>query len=205
MNKKYAIQEVFDMIGEDYLQRDTDHDKNKSDIEVDGYQVHPISLRYMTFYQKGTKCVCCGKEGAYFQLDPDRYGTNADFRRHFNLYAEDGTLMTKDHIIPKSKGGLNKVSNMQTMCAPCNKAKSAVCPGHEREYIVGTAANGKEVCFTTFEKAAYHIAMNNCNCQAKKVSKAEAVKSAISCAIHLKSALENNTVYANRIWKIEMR
>lgn len=131
-NKKYSVEEVFQMIGEEYLNRDTDAKKySTDDIEVDGYKVHPISLRYMTFHQKGTKCVYCGKEGAYFQLDADRNGANAEFRRHFNLYADDGTLMTKDHIIPKSKGGSNMVSNMQTMCEPCNKAKGNRMEGHE--------------------------------------------------------------------------
>lgn len=32
-------------------------------------------------------------------------------------------LMTKDHIIPKSKGGADDISNYQTMCERCNEAK----------------------------------------------------------------------------------
>lgn len=31
--------------------------------------------------------------------------------------------MTKDHITPKSKGGLDKIENMQTMCIVCNQEK----------------------------------------------------------------------------------
>ncbi len=199
--KRYSIAEVFQIIGEEYLNRTNDCAQSKSNIEVDGFQVHPISLRYMTFYQKGTKCVCCGKEGTHFRLTGDS-NTN---RRHFNLYAEDGTLITKDHIIPKSKGGLDRVLNMQTMCYPCNKAKGSTCPGYEKEYIVGVLPNGKELCFSTIEKAAYHIAMNSCNLQAKKVSKIEAVKGAISCILRLQSAIENQTSYANCTWKREMR
>lgn len=205
MDKKYSVQEVFEMIGEEYLNRDGDKNKSQIDIEVDGFKVHPVSLRYMTFYQKGTKCVCCGKEGTYFQLDPDRNGNNAESRRHFNLYADDGTLMTKDHIIPKSKGGVDKVLNMQTMCYPCNKAKGATYPGLEREYIIGTKPNGNELCFTTIEKAAYHIAMNDCKLQAKKTSKIDAVKGAITCVLRLQAALENQTPYAHYIWTKEMR
>lgn len=204
-SKKYSIEEVFGIIGEEHLSKQNDAEKHHYDIEVDGFKVHPISLRYMTFYQKGIKCVCCGKEGAYFQLDPDRNGDNAETRRHFNLYAEDGTLMTKDHIIPKSKGGLDCVFNMQTMCYPCNKAKGATCPGHEKEYIVGTHTNGKEVCFSTIEKAAYHIAINSNHMNAKKVSKEEAIKGAIKCVLCIQGAIENNTKYANYTWKKEMR
>lgn len=46
---------------------------------------------------------------------------------HFNLYAlkENGheVLMTKDHIIPKCKGGGLSLSNLQTMCHKCNQKK----------------------------------------------------------------------------------
>lgn len=60
-DKRYEIDEVFRMIGEEYLSLDTDKGKKNSDIVVDGFRVHPISLRYMTFYQKGTACAYCGK------------------------------------------------------------------------------------------------------------------------------------------------
>ena len=205
MDKKYSVQEVFKMIGDEYLNRSSDENKCHSDIEVDGFKVHPVSLRYMTFYQKGTKCVCCGKEGAYFQLDADRNGVQAESRRHFNLYAEDGTLMTKDHIIPKSKGGRDNVSNLQTMCYPCNKAKGATYPGLEKEYIIGTKLNGKKICFTTIEKAAHHIAIQDCKLEAKKISKTDAIKGAITCVLRLQSAIKNQTPYANYMWRKEMK
>lgn len=127
--KKYGIHEVFDMIGEEYLARDDDFGQRKSDMVVDGFHVRPISLRYMTFYQKGVKCVSCGKKGTHFKL----CGDEATSRRHFNLYTDDGTLMTKDHIIPKSKGGPNKVFNMQTMCTDCNWAKGNSDPEIQTE------------------------------------------------------------------------
>lgn len=205
-SKKYSVEEVFQMIGEDNLNTECYNKSNKSvenQIEVDGYTVYTRSLRYMTFYQKGLKCCVCGKEGTHFTLDCSD-GDNS-MRRHFNLRADDGTLMTKDHIIPKSKGGRDHISNMQTMCCDCNTAKGATYPGLEREYIVGTHTNGKELCFATIEKAAYHIAMNLNKLNAKKISKEEAVKGAIKCVVCIQGAIENQTRYANYIWKKEMR
>jgi 5-methylcytosine-specific restriction endonuclease McrA len=131
-SKKYSIEEVFRMIGEENLKTTCYNKSNKSEenqIEIDGYTVYTRSLRYMTFYQKGCKCCVCGKEGTHFTLDDS--GSDNPLRRHFNLRADDGTLMTKDHIIPKSRGGRDHISNMQTMCCVCNKAKGNYMDGDE--------------------------------------------------------------------------
>lgn len=196
--KRYEIEDVFNLIGEECLNRNNDSGQSGSDIVVDGFNVHPISLRYMTFYQKGTKCVCCGKEGTHFKLSGDE-GTN---RRHFNLYAEDGTLMTKDHILPKSKGGLNRVSNMQTMCTDCNSAKGSYCPGYEKEYIVGRNAEGKEIAFSSIEKAVYHLVNNHMK---KKNTKEDWARKAINITLQLLNVIETGECYHNRVWTKEMR
>lgn len=97
------------------------------------------SARYRLF-AKSAVCAYCGIEGRWFAKE-----RSAVFRKktgqwesttnkwHFNLYAlnEGGklVLMTKDHIIPKSKGGPDIDSNLQTLCAPCNRFKSDKLPG----------------------------------------------------------------------------
>jgi hypothetical protein len=197
--KRYSVNEVFELIGEEHL--NIQHNVHKTNIVVDGFDVHPQSLRYATFYQKGTKCACCGKEGVYFQL----CGEENSNRRHFNLYAEDGTLMTKDHIVPKSKNGVDFVENLQTMCVDCNKEKDSKCEGLEIEYIVGTDDKGKEIVFTTIEKASYYLAMERCGAKYTSKGKKEAMKISIKCVMKLLSAIEDGTPYCGYMWKKERR
>lgn len=97
-----------------------------------GYKVKTTSLRYQTFNQS-IECVDCGLKGQFLALERDLYdkGGNEGDREgegfHLNLYALNNkgeeVLMTKDHIKPKSKGGANHISNMQTMCTNCNGKK----------------------------------------------------------------------------------
>lgn len=121
---RYSVTDVFNMLGQEALSiKEEGYRRNRKSIEVEGFQVYTQSLRYATFYQKGCTCAACGKVGSYFLLES---GDNANKRRHFNLYADDGTLMTKDHIVPTSRGGkYNSVENLQTMCVTCNRAKGA--------------------------------------------------------------------------------
>lgn len=92
--------------------------------DYEGHRVKMDSQRYLLFASKGVTCVECGLVGSFFGLEKNR-GQEGD-RYHFNLYGiRDGIeiLMTKDHVIPKSKGGLNTLDNYQIMCFDCNIAK----------------------------------------------------------------------------------
>lgn len=103
-----------------------DEDAKPTEVVIKGvmHQIKVKSLRLQCF-KRSMSCVKCGLKGTIISADTftsksDRDGT------HFNLYAvsEGKTrLMTKDHIIPKSRGGKNHLSNLQTMCDQCNNKK----------------------------------------------------------------------------------
>lgn len=95
----------------------------KKDFVIDGkvYQVRMNSDRYHVF-KNNPSCVSCGIEGKHMVLDMNP----GDSSPHFNLYAEEHgrlVLMTKDHILAKSKGGLDALENYATMCSVCNNLK----------------------------------------------------------------------------------
>lgn len=97
--------------------------KQNSKVELDGDIIKGNSQRYQTFFTKGMKCACCGIEGKYFAKEKHE----KDISYHLNLYGIDNNgqevLITKDHIIPKSKGGKDILENYQTMCVICNQLK----------------------------------------------------------------------------------
>src|SRR5258708_15786486 len=57
------------------------------------------SLRYQVLKRDGGKCLLCG------------------------ALAKDKPMQV-DHIIPRSKGGLNSLENLQTLCFECNVGKN---------------------------------------------------------------------------------
>lgn len=120
--KKISLQEGFDLL---LLT------KEKRTL-IDGHQVTTNlhhSLRLRTFLEKGTKCVTtgCPLEGNFFAIERGLGQSNLDIY-HLNLWAVDGVgqeiLMTCDHILAQSLGGINALCNTQTMCAPHNFEKS---------------------------------------------------------------------------------
>lgn len=168
---------------------------HQESVVIEGFDVYPRSLRYKTFIEKGYTCVCCGRKGAYYALEcNEKLNPN---RAHFNLYSEDDVLMTKDHILPKSKGGKDCIDNMQTMCVICNKQKGNRIPDdYDGEIIENVAkpVNNRSYIwcgdkkFKSINSAAnYYYRIN---------------KSSISnIKKRIRDSIANGTLYCGKKWR----
>lgn len=111
--EKYPVDMVIDLI----------NSKDRR-IKLDGDEVRVKGIRMKSFAVNGTTCVTCGLVGSFFVKEK----LPSDNSFHLNLYAIDKNgkevLMTRDHILPKSKGGPETLENMQTMCTRCNCKKA---------------------------------------------------------------------------------
>lgn len=97
-------------------------DKFKHIVIFGKDKVNMYSKRLLCFKQKGCICVKCGLIGLFFRKEKQFMSK----KWHLNLYGilnHKEVLMTRDHIIPISKGGKNSLDNSQTLCSDCNKNK----------------------------------------------------------------------------------
>ena len=211
MSIKYSVDEVFNLLGEDTLKETGKLIKSDS-IEFNGYQIYKDSWRYRTFYQKGLRCACCGRIGTYFKLKTDSKNIE---RAHFNLFSEDGTLMTKDHIIPRSKGGPDCIENFQTMCEECNSKKRDIMPEiiPDVELVRRKKAEIKAVSvdkpwdvhlFYTIENAVKWVVKEHLKLYSKSkksMSREEVVQTVIRATIRLNIALNGTEPYCGYNWE----
>ena len=114
----YTIEEVLSKV-------DFSDPKEKVRVDFNNNLIKMSSHRLQLFKTKGVTCAHCGIEGKYFAMEKPP----VDKSYHFNLYAvnEKGeeVLMTKDHIIPRKRGGLDCLDNFQTLCIKCNVNKGS--------------------------------------------------------------------------------
>ena len=92
-------------------------------VIFDNYKIFTGYDNYNVLVNYNFTCAKCGKEAAYCNLE-----YNTKFQYHFNAYADDGEMLTKDHIYPYSKGGLNCLKNYQLLCYSCNQKKKDTSP-----------------------------------------------------------------------------
>ena len=126
--EQYSIEKIFDL-REQWL---ANQKKDDIYIKIDEDDIDMSSDRYELFYKKGIACVNCNIVGSFFAKE-----NNPKMGWHLNLYGinkeGDEVLMTKDHIIPKSKGGADELVNYQPMCVKCNSLKGDKMPS---EFII---------------------------------------------------------------------
>lgn len=125
--ESYPVERIFDAMDS------ITPDNRKRIVDFDGDGIKMDSQRYFLFKRDGCVCVTCGLEGTFFRKERDanfnhKQGNQTiEPRFHFNLYgineAGEEIMITKDHIIPKSKGGPDIMSNYQVMCYTCNQEK----------------------------------------------------------------------------------
>jgi hypothetical protein len=106
-------------------------DKNKDSrtLVLPSGKIIRVTRTLRTFRQRGIKCVRCKIKGEFFQEHPVIDNEKGMSRlvligvRAMNNGLPKYVLMTADHIIPYSKGGMNHLTNLQTMCEKCNCEK----------------------------------------------------------------------------------
>jgi hypothetical protein len=127
------------------------------EIIFSGERVGVNSLRLQTFLFKGVRCYAedCPLEGEFWAIErcgsqnqqPSAKHPKAG-RYHLNLYAQMGgreILMTHDHVIARSLGGKDVLSNVVTMCDRHNTQKS-----HFEGWISEMLRKAKEMPYDKF-------------------------------------------------------
>ena len=128
------------------IQAIIDAAKNKERAMFLGLEMIDFGTPKMrTFLNHGFVCGRCGKEGNFFALEiqrillaPGGFEPNKGF--HLTLYRQEGQnqiRFSSDHIIAlKCDGPSNDIRNRQTLCEPCNSAKSAMPPSEKEALIL---------------------------------------------------------------------
>jgi len=103
---------------------------------VGGRQVSQCSgwALFQTFKGKSITCWCCGCKADRWIADRGRKHMGDPV---LNLYGmRDGflVLMNRDHIIPKSLGGVDDIANLRPACEVCNGGRGNVMAPDELQF-----------------------------------------------------------------------
>jgi len=113
---------------------------DRADRNIDGVKISApsgVSL-WKTCREKNLqmKCWTCGVEADRFILKQHRKESNKT--PVLELYAHTGAalvMMTRDHIIPVSLGGVNHVDNLRPACEPCNNKRKNSMTNAELKFM----------------------------------------------------------------------
>jgi HNH endonuclease len=113
---QFSVEEILPILG---------LGKDKAHIRLSGGEEFDIKVGTprLECLRRNQECVWCRRAGNVFLLQ--RHGVDSP---HLNLFSEKGgnlLLMTQDHIIPQSRGGISEPDNLQTMCTKCNNLKGS--------------------------------------------------------------------------------
>lgn len=100
---------------------------NNRQVTVMGKYLLPKKSRRLSLLENGQLFCCkCGLEGKHWYIEKDLRDPSKHFSLQFYGFDKNGVerMLTWDHIIPKSLGGNDSMSNGQIMCHPCNRDKS---------------------------------------------------------------------------------
>lgn len=101
----------------------------KARTNIHGHNVHVRTKTLKVFFENrhNPVCVACGREGNVFKLHMEKGSGVPTLSFYHKGKSKKGNpkyiLMTKDHIIPASRGGTDSKDNLQIMCSPCNSFK----------------------------------------------------------------------------------
>lgn len=139
----YTVQEIMPLISEAVIK------KRKLLRLPNGRRVR-LSGTLKTFHHWGVTCSRCGVKGAVFRE------VKHDKKTHLRLLGikdDKEVMMTRDHIIPHSKGGSNSFNNMQTMCCECNSEKQDEVQEELIEHSKYSYKSIKDYIFNTYNKS----------------------------------------------------
>lgn len=121
---KFSVDEILELVPSE----DNGNYGLKAAIETDFGTIYvSIASKKLLTFKQSIICASCESKGSYFLL---LRNPHAKGRASLELFTDDNKLLTRDHIMPRSLGGSNDMSNSQTMCLTCNSKKGSKVPGH---------------------------------------------------------------------------